>query len=60
LWIGTGSGVALLENGTFTTPDQPATLKSGVRAVLEDREGNLWVGTYRQGLEVLRRGSWMV
>jgi signal transduction histidine kinase/ligand-binding sensor domain-containing protein/DNA-binding response OmpR family regulator len=58
LWIGTGNGLALLENGTVTTPHQPATLKSGVRAVLEDREGNLWVGTYRQGLEVLRRGSW--
>jgi signal transduction histidine kinase/ligand-binding sensor domain-containing protein/DNA-binding response OmpR family regulator len=58
LWIGTSIGVARLENGTFTTPSQPATLKSGVRTVLEDREGNLWVGTAHQGLEVMRRGSW--
>jgi signal transduction histidine kinase/ligand-binding sensor domain-containing protein/CheY-like chemotaxis protein len=58
LWIGTSFGVARLENGTVITPPQPVTLRSGVRVVLEDREGNLWVGTMRQGLEVFRHGTW--
>jgi signal transduction histidine kinase/ligand-binding sensor domain-containing protein/DNA-binding response OmpR family regulator len=58
LWIGTSLGLARLENGTVITPHQPATLRSGVRVVLEDREGNLWVGTMRQGLEVFQHGTW--
>jgi signal transduction histidine kinase/ligand-binding sensor domain-containing protein/CheY-like chemotaxis protein len=58
LWIGTSFGVARLENETVVTPHQPVTLRSGVRVVLEDREGNLWVGTTRQGLEVFQHGTW--
>jgi len=58
LWIGTSFGVARLENGTVITPHQPVTLRSGVRVVLEDREGSLWVGTMQQGLEVFRHGTW--
>ncbi|HMC59595.1 MAG TPA: two-component regulator propeller domain-containing protein, partial [Candidatus Solibacter sp.] len=58
LWIGTSVGVVHFEDGRFTMPPQPAIVTSGVRAVLEDRQGNLWVGTFRQGLEVLRRGIW--
>jgi signal transduction histidine kinase/CheY-like chemotaxis protein/ligand-binding sensor domain-containing protein len=58
LWIGTSLGVARLENERVITPHQPVTLRSGVRVVLEDREGNLWVGTARQGLEVFRHGIW--
>jgi len=58
LWIGTGFGVARLENNKVITPHQPTTLRSGVRVVLEDREGSLWVGTTRQGLEVFKHGTW--
>jgi signal transduction histidine kinase/CheY-like chemotaxis protein/ligand-binding sensor domain-containing protein len=58
LWIGTSFGLARLENEGITIPRQPATLGSGVRVVLEDREGTLWVGTSRQGLEVFRSGAW--
>jgi signal transduction histidine kinase/ligand-binding sensor domain-containing protein/CheY-like chemotaxis protein len=58
LWIGTSLGVARLENERVITPHQPVALRSGVRVVLEDREGNLWVGTARQGLEVCRHGIW--
>jgi signal transduction histidine kinase/ligand-binding sensor domain-containing protein/CheY-like chemotaxis protein len=58
LWIGTGFGVSRLENETITTPHQPATVRSGVRVVLEDREGKLWVGTMKQGLEVFEHGTW--
>jgi signal transduction histidine kinase/CheY-like chemotaxis protein/ligand-binding sensor domain-containing protein len=58
LWIGTSFGVARLENETVITPHQPVTLRSGVRVMLEDREGNLWVGTTRQGLEVFQHGTW--
>jgi signal transduction histidine kinase/ligand-binding sensor domain-containing protein/CheY-like chemotaxis protein len=58
LWIGTSFGVARLQNGRVITPHQPAILRSGVRVVLEDREGKLWVGTLRQGLEVFHDGTW--
>ena len=58
LWIGTSFGVARLENETVITPHQPVALRSGVRVMLEDREGNLWVGTMRQGLEVFQHGTW--
>jgi signal transduction histidine kinase/CheY-like chemotaxis protein/streptogramin lyase len=58
LWIGTSLGVARLENETVITPHQPVALRSGVRVMLEDREGNLWVGTTRQGLEVFKHGTW--
>jgi signal transduction histidine kinase/ligand-binding sensor domain-containing protein/DNA-binding response OmpR family regulator len=58
LWIGTSFGVARLENERVITPNQPVTLRSGVRVMLEDRDGNLWVGTMRQGLEVFQHGTW--
>src|SRR5471030_2540847 len=58
LWIGTSAGIMRFEDGQFTMPPQPATLKPGVRGVLEDREGNLWVATFRNGVEVLRGASW--
>ncbi len=61
LWIGTPSGLDLLDRatGTFThyrhDPNDPNTLgHSGVNAILEDDQGRLWIGT-GGGLNLLHR-----
>ncbi len=68
LWIGTFGGLACLErpaagggDGRFTRyrhdPRSPGSLSDdNVRSILEDRAGNLWVGTF-DGLNRLRAGA---
>jgi ligand-binding sensor domain-containing protein len=55
LWVGTyNRGAAHLEHGRF----EPVAglLSPVIRAILEDREGNVWIGT-RGGLNRLRDGK---
>jgi ligand-binding sensor domain-containing protein len=62
MWLGTGSGLRRHrpEGDTFVAyhhdPDNSSTLSSDViRSVYSDRQGNLWAGTYSEGLNLLRR-----
>jgi ligand-binding sensor domain-containing protein/signal transduction histidine kinase len=53
LWIGTGMGLVRVADGRFTLAgfdNRP------VRALAEDGAGNLWVGTWGDGVHVLRNG----
>lgn len=53
LWIGTDQGLVRVENGRFV----PAGLdKKSVRVLTEDDAGNLWAGTWGDGVYVLRHG----
>jgi diguanylate cyclase (GGDEF)-like protein len=58
LWIGSTEGVDVLKAGKFSRlPPPPGRIKEAT-ALLEDRDGSLWVGT--QGAGVLRAtaGGW--
>lgn len=55
LWIGTNAGLlryALGKLEKFPVTDPLAT--ASVLSILEDREGDLWVGTEASGLQILR------
>ncbi|MFZ0394368.1 MAG: two-component regulator propeller domain-containing protein [Terracidiphilus sp.] len=55
LWIGTNGGLVRYAYGKlekFPLTDPLAT--ASVLSILEDREGNLWVGTEASGLQILR------
>jgi len=65
LWVGTNmnGGLSKLNpvNGTFTNympnPDVPGSLSGEPTSILEDSQGNLWVGTWGQGLNLKRAGT---
>lgn len=52
LWLGTAAGLRQLKDGRIS----PALGSAAIRALCEDREGSLWVGTVAQGLIRLRAG----
>ena len=55
LWIGTNGGLARWVDGKiqrFPVTDPLAT--ASVLSIMEDHEGNLWVGTETDGLHILR------
>jgi len=55
LWLGTQGGLVLTNDSKlFTTRDGLSA--NDVRAIAEDREGNLWIGTEGGGLNRLRDG----
>lgn len=65
LWAGTGSGIARVVNGKIGNETignekiEAFTPKEGfssnvVLSILEDREGNLWLGTESGGVDILR------
>lgn len=58
IWYGSGYGLTRLRNGqetSFTTKDGlPGNL---VVVLHEDRAGNLWIGTYTNGLSCYRNGK---
>ncbi len=55
IWIGTNEGLVRRANGKvdrFPVTDPLAT--ASILTLMEDREGNLWVGTETGGLDILR------
>jgi ligand-binding sensor domain-containing protein len=57
LWIGTSGGLVRLQDGRFklfTTED--GLSNDFVTALCEDREGNLWLGTFGGGLNCFSNG----
>ena len=62
LWVGTGNGVAVIEDHQVTASYTNWADKSGydVRCILEDRAGAFWFGTQGQGLTRLRNGKFDV
>ena len=62
MWFGTSNGLTRYDGYSFETfkpdPDDPASIGGRlVTALTEDREGNLWVGTRRGGINRLDRSS---
>jgi signal transduction histidine kinase/ligand-binding sensor domain-containing protein/CheY-like chemotaxis protein len=55
IYIGTYAGLDALRNGRIGRVDLGPAAAGGVRGVIEDRAGNLWVGTNVGG--VIRRGA---
>lgn len=63
LWIGTSEGLARFDGVRFTSFDQTAMGSqsfAGVSALLEDRSGNLWIGTLGAGLVRYANGRFTV
>ena len=51
LWIGTDAGIAIWNGSTITQAGVPAGLDQlRVLSMLEDRDGNLWIGTASNGV----------
>lgn len=58
LWVGSGEGGLYLKSGDRFTKVPYSDSKEPVKAVVEDHQGNLWVGTRGDGLHVRRNGIW--
>ncbi|MBW3563638.1 MAG: response regulator [Acidobacteria bacterium] len=53
IWLATGAGLVRFDGVRFTVFDKtntPAIRDDDVRALAEDQEGNVWIGTYSGGL----------
>jgi ligand-binding sensor domain-containing protein len=62
LWLGTEEGVARFDGVRFTTFDKsntPQIENNLINALFEDREGNLWIGTYGGGLTEYKNGKFV-
>jgi len=57
LWIGTNSGLFVLEKGTDRARVEPALGTNSILSLFEDTEGDLWAGTETAGLHILRQQS---
>jgi len=62
VWIGTRDGLSVLKDGKFNNyqydkynPD--ALSHNSVRYIMQDRSGNVWVGTFAGGVNVFYAGS---
>jgi ligand-binding sensor domain-containing protein len=61
LWVGTQEGLARFDGVRFTVFDRkntPALENHNILALLEDRRGALWIGTFGAGLKRLQGGVW--
>jgi signal transduction histidine kinase/ligand-binding sensor domain-containing protein len=59
IWFGGFSGLSRLHNGVLTQWTERDGLPSdSVRAIYEDAQGVMWVGTYDGGLGRLSNGQW--
>ncbi|NJL12747.1 MAG: hypothetical protein HC913_06985 [Microscillaceae bacterium] len=55
VWIGTKTGLSKYQKGTFTTYTRQLGLSdNSIIGLLEDTQGNLWIGTEGAGLNCLR------
>ena len=59
LWIGTLQGVCIYSDGQFSDLLSLDQLQYWPRKIIEDREGNIWIGTYRSGVYKLNRGKFL-
>lgn len=51
LWAGSDHGISKFEKNIFTVPDEMNWLnKYAIMKILQDNEGNLWLGTFELGL----------
>ncbi|HEU5341186.1 sensor histidine kinase [Edaphobacter sp.] len=57
LWVGTGSGLFVMEKGANRARIQPALGTNSILSLFEDSEGDLWAGTGTAGLDIFRRQS---
>ena len=58
LWVGTTNGLSRFIDGAFTNFTTRESLSNGyVRAIYEDQDGALWIGTYGGGLNRLKDGQ---
>jgi ligand-binding sensor domain-containing protein/signal transduction histidine kinase len=61
LWVGGTGGLSKFEHGTFTRITTAQGLSHDhVRAIYEDADGVLWIGTYGGGLNRLQDGKFTV
>ncbi|NUN09294.1 MAG: hypothetical protein HUU54_08975 [Ignavibacteriaceae bacterium] len=57
LWVGTGGGLSKIRGGkVIDFPGSESIPSKTVRALYEDDENNLWIGTYGAGLARLSNG----
>ena len=57
LWIGTLGGLASLKNGQISVYPESSSNPLPVKAIFEDRHGNLWLGRQSGGLQLFRSGD---
>jgi signal transduction histidine kinase len=56
VWVGTDKGLShLARDGAITN----TILNESIRALLEDRDGNLWIGSNDHGVRRLRDSQWL-
>ena len=56
VWIGTTDGLSVFAGGRMTDATRTRGMPAAVEAVYEDRDGNVWIGTRRDGLFLLKDG----
>lgn len=58
MWVGGSAGLGRLRDGQFTPLDKDDGLPAeAVRAMLQDRDDGLWIGSNGGGLSLLRQGG---
>jgi ligand-binding sensor domain-containing protein/serine/threonine protein kinase len=59
VWVGTEAGLNLLVDGQFVEFEGHAEVaQDNVKALYEDADGTLWIGSYGDGLRRLQDGRW--
>jgi ligand-binding sensor domain-containing protein/serine phosphatase RsbU (regulator of sigma subunit) len=56
-WFGTTKGIARYANGKTTIINDPDLVSKKIWAVKEDRNKNIWIGSYGAGIFVLKNGK---